>query len=65
MTGSRKVVIHYEILRWRQNETVVKELCVARADASETFLFKSPYKMADHGSSDNGLNWTDGHIEYK
>ena len=24
-----------------------------------------PYKMADHGSSENGINWTDGHIEYK
>ena len=30
-----------------------------------TFRFKSPYKMAEHGSSQNGLNWADGHIEYK
>ena len=27
--------------------------------------FKSPCKMAYHGSSENGLNWTDAHIEYK
>jgi len=49
----------------RQNETVVKELCVARAAASETFRFKPPYRMADHGSKVNGLNWIDGHIEYR
>jgi len=48
-----------------QNETVVKELCVASAAAVETFRFKSRYKMADHGSSQNGLNWADQHIEYK
>jgi len=66
MTGrGREVVIDYEFLRRRKNETVVKELCVASAAASETFRFKSPYKMADHGSSENGLNWADGHIEYK
>ena len=45
--------------------TVVKELCVASAAASETFCFKSPHKMADHGSTDNGINWMDGHIEYR
>jgi len=38
---------------------------VASATAGETFPFKSPYKMADHGSSENGINWADGHIEYK
>jgi len=38
---------------------------VASAAAAETFRFKSPYKMAYHGSSENGLNWTDGHTEYK
>jgi hypothetical protein len=21
--------------------------------------------MAEHGSSENGINWADGHIEYK
>ena len=65
MTGGREGLIDYEFLRGRQNETVVKELCVISAEASETLRFKSPYKMADHGSSDNGLNWADGHIEYK
>jgi hypothetical protein len=63
--ASREAVIDFEFLRGRQNKTVVKELCVASATASETFRFKSPYKMADHGSSENGINWTDGHIEYK
>ena len=38
---------------------------MASAAESETFRFKSPYKVADHGSTENGLNWTDGHIEYK
>jgi len=51
------VVIDYEFLRGRQNATVVKELYVASAVASETFQFKSPYQMADHGSSGNGLSW--------
>jgi len=38
---------------------------VASAAASDTFRFKSPYKMADHGSIENGINWTDGHIQYR
>ena len=38
---------------------------MACATAAETFRFKSPYKLADHGLSENGLNWPDGHIEYK
>ena len=54
-----------EFLRGRQNETVVKELCVANAVASEMFRFKSPYKMGDHFSSENCLNWAEGHNEYK
>ena len=58
-------MIDFEFLRERQNEMVVKELSVASANATETFRFKSPYRMADHGSSENGLNWVDGHIEYK
>jgi hypothetical protein len=65
MAGGREAVIDYEFLRGRQNETIVKELRVARAAASETFRFKSPYKMADHGSSENGIKWADGYIEYK
>jgi hypothetical protein len=66
MTGaSREAVIDFEFLRGRQNDTVVKELCIASSTASETFRFKSPYKVADHGSSENGINWADGHIQYK
>ena len=49
----------------RQNETVVKELCLASAAASETFLFKSTFTFADHSSNENGINLTDEHIEYK
>ena len=63
--ASREAVIDFEFLRDRQNETVVKELCKASSTASETFRFKSPYKMADHSSSGNGINWSDGHIQYK
>ena len=63
--ASREAVIDFEFFQGRQNETVVKELCVASATASETFRFKSPYKMAEHGSSENGIHWLYGHIEYK
>jgi len=63
--SSREAVIDYEFLRGRQNETVVKELCVASASASETFRFTPPYKMADHGPTEYGINWIDGHIEYR
>jgi len=38
---------------------------VASAASSVTFRFKPLYKMADHGSSENGINWIDGHIEYR
>ena len=40
--SSREAVIDYEFLRGRQNETVVKELCVASAIASETFGLNRP-----------------------
>jgi len=62
---SREAVIDYELLRGRQNETVVKEFCVASAAATESFLFKPTYKMAVHGSPENGINWLDDHIEYR
>ena len=38
---------------------------MASAAASETFRFKQPYKMADHVSSENGINFIDGHIDYR
>jgi len=63
--ASLEDVIDFEFLRGRQKETVVKELCVVSANASETFQFKRPYKIADHGSSENGIQLADGHIEYK
>jgi len=65
MTKGKEVVIHYEFLRGRQNETVFKNLLVASAAASEVFLFKSPYKVEGHDSKGKGLNWSDGHIEYR
>ena len=65
MSGGNDFVIGNEFLRGRQNETFVKELCVASAAVSQTFRFKSPYKMADHGSSQNGLNWADGMLNIK
>jgi len=58
-------VIDFEFLRGRHNETVIKELSVASTNAAGTFRFKSPYKMADHDLSENGLDWAEGHIEYK
>jgi len=63
--ASRDAAIDFEFLRGRKNEKVVKELCVASATVSETYRFKSPYKMADHGLSENGINWADAHVEYK
>ena len=48
---SREAVIDYEFLPGRQNETVVKELCMAIAAASETFRLEPNHKMADHGST--------------
>jgi len=61
--SSRDAVIDYVFLRGRQNETVVNELSMASSAACETFRFKPPYKMADHGSTENGKNWMDGNIE--
>jgi len=63
--SGREAIIDYEFLRRRHNETVVEELCVATAAASETFRFKPTYKMADHGLSENRINWIDGHIDYR
>ena len=40
-------------------------MCVVGATVSVMFRFKNPYKMADHGSSHNGLNSADGLIDYK
>ena len=37
MAGSWEAVNDYEFLRWRQKETVTKDLCVVGAAASETF----------------------------
>ena len=63
--ASSEAVIDFEFLRGRQNETVVNELRIGSATFSDTFWYKSHYKMADPGSSENGINWADGHIEDK
>jgi len=66
MSGSSKeAVIDYEFLRGRQNETAVKELCVASTAAFETFCFKPPYKMEVRGSTENGINCIDVHMDYR
>ena len=57
-------MIHYELFPEQQNERVVNELYVASAAASETLRFKPPHKIEDHGSTVNGINWIDGHMEY-
>jgi len=31
----------------------------------ETCRFKPPYIMADHGTTENGINWIDWHIDYR
>jgi len=63
--ASRDNVIDFEFLRGRLNEMIFKDMCVASDNVRETFRFKNLYKMADHGSSEKGINWADGHIDYK
>jgi len=62
-TGGRVAVIFHTFLLGWQNETFDKELCVNSAAASQMFLFQAPYKIAEHGREDNGINWIDVHIE--
>jgi len=57
-----EVVIDFEFLRGRHNEIIVKELCIAAGNVSNSFRFKRPYPMRTHGSVKNGFNWDDGHI---
>jgi hypothetical protein len=61
----RNFVTDFGFLRVKQNETVVKDLCVASATTYKKFRLKSSYKMSDHGSSVNGINWADVHKEYR
>jgi len=62
---SREAVIDYAFSRGRQNETMVKEICVASGAAYETFRFKPHHTMRYHVSSENGTNWVDGLIDYR
>jgi hypothetical protein len=59
-----EAVVDFEQLCGTQNETIVKELCVAAHNVIETFQFQSPYTMRPHGNCENGLNLDDGHIPY-
>ena len=43
---------------------VVKEFAVVGAGVIQTFHFKSPYFLPDHGFVENGINWEDGNISY-
>ena len=61
----REAVIDFEFLWGRPNEIVVKDLGLSSANFSEMFRFKSPYKLADRCSSENGINWAEGHIQYR
>ena len=47
-----------------QNETIVKELCIAVYNVVETFQFQSAYGMTPQGNSENGLKCDDGHVPY-
>jgi len=58
------VVIDYEFFRGRKFETVVNEPAWPAAWRPRRSV-SSPYKMAYHGSTENGINWNDGHIDYK
>ena len=60
-----EVVIDYESLKGSQGEVVIKELSLAAKNVVHTLHFQSPYAMRPHGSSENGLNWDDGHIPYR
>jgi len=59
MSTDMEVVIDFEYLKGRQNETA-KEPSLA-ANFSETFRFESPYTIMPHGSEENGLSCDDGH----
>jgi hypothetical protein len=59
-----EVVVDYVSLKGHHNEVVIKELAIVGAGVIQTYHFKSPYFMANHGSTENGMNWEDGHIPY-
>jgi hypothetical protein len=59
-----EVVLEYESLRGQHAETVVKELSLAADGVIQTWHFKGPYVMRNHGSSENDLNWVDVFIPY-
>jgi hypothetical protein len=42
----------------------VKELTIASGNVLETFRFLSPFHMEPQGDEANGLNWSDGIVDY-
>jgi hypothetical protein len=46
-----EVVVDYVSLKWHHNEVIIKELAVVGAGINQTYNFKSPYFMPNHGSS--------------
>jgi hypothetical protein len=56
LTRTMEAVVDFEQLCGKQNETIVKGLCIAAHNVLETFRFQSPYGMRPHGNSKNGLN---------
>ena len=64
MSSEMEVVIDYESLKGLNGDDVIKEVSLAANHALQTFHFASPYKMAAHGDTENGINWADGHIPY-
>ena len=59
-----EVLIDYEFLKWSQDEAIVKEVAISAKNVMCTLHFKSPYSMQPHGSTENGINWDDGQINY-
>jgi hypothetical protein len=55
-----EVVIDFKTLKAHREDTVVKGISLAATGVIQTWNFKSPYVMRNHGSLENGLNWDDG-----
>ena len=59
-----EVVINYEFLKGSQDEFNVKETAISANNLIHTLHFKNPNSMHTHGSTENGINWDDGQIDY-
>lgn len=64
-----EIVVDYVALKGAHGEVVVKELSIASDCIIQAYHFISPYSMdpitrEKNKTSDNGLHWDDGHIQY-